>query len=86
MENIYTDIRVVGGQEEVIELFKVLYTIQRLGRVGASRDLLVSVDGDGSARLEFFLQENGSLIPFDEMYKNIKINLDEDIIKFEIGE
>lgn len=50
-------LEVIGGQSELIEFLKVCGAIQWCGNVGASRDLPVSVDGDGSGQLRFRLIE-----------------------------
>ena len=50
------DLTVVGGAEEIKELLLVLGKIQWLGMIGSSRTIPVHVDGDGSARLKFFVK------------------------------
>tara|TARA_R110002167_G_scaffold55962_4_gene158987 strand:+ start:12079 stop:12345 length:267 start_codon:yes stop_codon:yes gene_type:complete len=57
----YVDIRVRGHEEELIEFIQLLKTITTCGVYGSSRDITVSVDGDGSGYLDFRrLHEDGS--------------------------
>ena len=61
---------VVNGREEDINtISKFLRHIEYLGHVGASRNLLVSVDGDGSGRISV-TDDKGKHI--DEEKYNIK--------------
>ena len=55
MENKYVDIRVVGGNTEIHEFLNVLRFISHCGYAGAHREMKVSVDGDGSARMGFYV-------------------------------
>lgn len=59
MSNTYIDIRVVGQEPEIKEFISLCRVIQQLGRTGSSRDIKVSVDGDGSGRLAFYSINNG---------------------------
>jgi hypothetical protein len=50
----YIDIRVSSGNDEDLSSFiQLCKTVAYLSSVGASRDIRVSVDGDGSADLAF---------------------------------
>jgi len=51
------DLTVIGGKEEIKELLFVLSKIQWLGMIGSGRTIPVHVDGDGSARLKFFVKD-----------------------------
>lgn len=53
MSKIYLDLRICGQEEEIKEFIHLCKVIQYLGRSGSSRDITVSVDGDGSGRLLF---------------------------------
>lgn len=53
MEKYYINIKVEGGKEEILEFLSLCAKIRHLGRVGANRDILLQVDGDGSGQLEF---------------------------------
>ena len=54
-EKKYLDVRVIGYEPEINEFITLIAVIQELGRQGASRDIQLSVDGDGSGRLKFQL-------------------------------
>lgn len=55
----YIDIRVeFDDVAELKELLALLRKIQWCGEVGATREIPVVVDGDGSARLNFHIYEN----------------------------
>jgi hypothetical protein len=49
----YIDIRVSAFEPELKEFLRLCAKIQYLGVVGASRNINVSVDGDGSGRVKF---------------------------------
>lgn len=53
MKNYKLDIQVIGQESEIVEFLRFLGAVQYLGNIGASRDLNLSVDGDGSGRLNF---------------------------------
>jgi len=79
----YVDIRVVGGEEELLEFADLCKIIQRLGRVGSNRDITITVDGDGSGRLSFYGIENGKFTEFNSE----KIDVDDkDLMHVYIGE
>ena len=63
---------VVGREEDVETIRKLLRHIEYLGKVGASRNLLVRVDGDGIGRIKV-VDEYGRRLD-NEQY-NIKQNL-----------
>lgn len=58
MEKTY---KFVGTENQLKVLENLFRHIEYLGNVGASRNLLVRVDGDGAARIKVF-KENGSRI------------------------
>ena len=63
---------VIGREEDVETIRKLLRHIEYLGNVGASRNLLVRVDGDGVGRIKV-VDEYGRRLD-NEQY-NIKQNL-----------
>lgn len=53
-ERVYVDVRASAGDDHDLSSFiQLCKTIQHLSSVGASRDIRVPVDGDGSASLRF---------------------------------
>ena len=53
-ERHHIDVRVSARNEgDLADFIQLCKTVQLLGRVGASRDIRVAVDGDGSADLLF---------------------------------
>ena len=76
--NRYIDVRVVGNSDEIDDFLELCRAIQYLGSVGASRELRVYVDGDGSGRLSFYAE--GNILKY-------KDGIDENSMpKFHIGE
>jgi len=78
------DIRVVGHETEIVELLRFLGAAQYLGNIGASRNLILSVDGDGSGQLRFEVLWGDS-----EEYKDLpstKLDTDKDSFNFYLGE
>ena len=63
---------VIGREEDVETIRKLIRHIEYLGNVGASRNLLVRVDGDGVGRIKV-VDEYGRRLD-NEQY-NIKQNL-----------
>lgn len=66
MERIF---KVQGREEDLETLAKLLRHMEYLGNIGASRNLLVRVDGDGIGRIKVF-NEDGSKI--DNEHYNTK--------------
>ena len=62
-----------GREEDVNTVLKLLRHMEYLGHAGASRNLLVRVDGDGSGRIRV-TDENGDKL--DNFHYNTKQNLD----------
>lgn len=62
-----------GREEDVATVLKLLRHMEYLGDVGASRNIVVRVDGDGSGRIHV-TGENGEKL--DNFHYNIKQNLD----------
>lgn len=77
MNKKYTDIRVMGGEEEIREFLGLCALIQQLGAEGASGTISTVVDGDGSARLRFNV--NGEELPGAQrdLSKDLKIHIGE---------
>ena len=63
---------IYGREEDVDTIRKLLRHIEYLGKVGASRNLLVRVDGDGGGRIKV-IEESGARLD-NEKY-NIKQDL-----------
>jgi hypothetical protein len=83
---IRIDIRMVGYETELVEMLRFLGAVQYLGSIGASRDLNLSVDGDGSGQVRFEVLWGDS-----EEYKELestKIDTgsSKDTFKFYLGE
>jgi len=77
---------VMGSKTELAEFFKVCSAIQSLGRQGASRDIKISVDGDGSGKLNFFFEDESlQLIQFPPI-KDFNIDDPNKTIDLSIGE
>lgn len=62
-----------GREEDISTVLKLLRHMEYLGNVGASRNLLVRVDGDGVGRIHV-TDENGNKL--DNTHYNTKQNLD----------
>lgn len=71
------DIRVEADETDLAEFVKVCGAIQYLGNIGAHRDILLSVDGDGSARFKFSI--DGRPIPIWGVSRT-------EVTKFYLGE
>jgi hypothetical protein len=77
MEKYYINIKVEGGKEEISEFLSLCAKIRYLGRIGANRDILLQVDGDGSGQLEFkTMDTEGNLIDQFEL-KEFKESIDD---------
>ena len=50
----YIDLRIVGNEPELKEFLNLCCLISTFGAYGMSRGISVSVDGDGSGKLNFF--------------------------------
>ncbi len=61
-----------GREEDVNTVLKLLRHMEYLGNVGASRNIVVRVDGDGSGRIHV-KDENGEKV--DNFHYNTKQNL-----------
>ena len=46
--------RICGREEDLDKLEKALRHIEFLGEIGASRNILIRVDGDGSGRIKVY--------------------------------
>ena len=51
----------IGSEKDIQTLTKLFRHMEYLGQIGASRNLLVRVDGDGSGRIKV-LNEDGTKI------------------------
>lgn len=56
---------IYGREEDIDAIRKLLRHIEYLGKVGASRNLLVRVDGDGSGRIKV-IDESGNRLGNEE--------------------
>ena len=60
--------KICGRAEDLDKLEKVLRHIEFLGEIGASRNILIRVDGDGSGRIKVYKVE---LIRFGEIIDDL---------------
>ena len=72
MEKVTKIYQITGTPEQLRVLEKVFIHMEYLGMVGASRNLLVRVDGDGAARMKFQDEDGLFLSDYikDEKTKN----------------
>lgn len=54
----YVELKVVGHPEELKEFLSLVQLIQSFGDFGMSREIKVTVDGDGSGRLGFYMKDD----------------------------
>ena len=64
-----TTIKLSGRQEDIDTIVTILRHIEYLGEVGASRNILVRVDGDGLGRIHVY-NEHG--LKIDNEHYNIE--------------
>ena len=83
MERVKLDLVVTGSNEEIKELLILLRKIQWCGRTGSSRTIPIHVDGDGSARLDFYVNNKEFDPNWIDTCKDIKeiVSLDLDKMK-----
>ena len=80
-----TTIKISGHQEDIDTIVKLLEHIEYLGNVGASRNILVRVDGDGSGRIHVY---NESGLPMNSTHTkyNIEQNMEGPLVGiYDIG-
>lgn len=65
-ERKYIDLRVSGHETELTEFLAICSLIQKYGIHGVNREILISVDGDGSGKLAFFLNDDEEMLPMTE--------------------
>ena len=65
-ERKYIDLRVSGHEPELTAFLAACSLIQRYGIHGVHRDLIISVDGDGSGKLAFFLNDDEEMLPMTD--------------------
>lgn len=72
MEKVTKTYQITGTPEQLRVLEKMFIHMEYLGMVGASRNLLVRVDGDGAARMKFQDEDGLFLSDYikDEKTKN----------------
>lgn len=72
MEKVTKIYQITGTPEQLRVLEKMFIHMEYLGMVGASRNLLVRVDGDGAARMKFQDEDGLFLSDYikDEKTKN----------------
>lgn len=61
----YIDLRVEANETDLADFVKIMGVIQYLCAIGASREVRIKVDGDGSA--DFTFHVNGEKIPHTEV-------------------
>jgi hypothetical protein len=75
----FIDLRVEANETDLMDFVKMCGIVQYLGAVGASREIRLKIDGDGSARFNFYIE--GQKIP------DTKVDTGhQDIFKVFIGE
>ena len=76
-------IKLIGHDKDIETIVTMLRHMEYLGEVGASRNILVRVDGDGSGRIHVF-NEDGSRI--DNNKYNIEQNIEGPLVAvYDIG-
>lgn len=60
-------IKLVGHKQDVDTFCDFLRHIEYLGNIGASRNLLLRIDGDGSGRMHFY-DDEGCSVSFKEKF------------------
>lgn len=72
MENVTKTYQITGTPEQLRVLEKMFIHMEYLGSVGASRNILIRVDGDGAARMKFQDEDGLFLSDYikDEKTKN----------------
>lgn len=78
MEKRYYEI--IGRKEDLDTIEKALRHCEYLGNIGASRNILLRVDGDGSGRIKVFKLDESTVLdenkkPIDNDKYNIEQNL-----------
>ena len=77
-------VKISGHEADVNTIITMLRHMEYLGEVGASRNILVRVDGDGCGRIHVYT-EDGSRI--DNNHYNIEQNIDGPLVAvYDIGE
>ena len=77
-------VEISGHETDVNTIITMLRHMEYLGEVGASRSILVRVDGDGFGRIRVY-NEDGSRI--DNNHYNIEQNIDGPLVAiYDIGE
>lgn len=78
-----TTINLSGRQDDIDTILTLLRHIEYLGEVGASRNILVRVDGDGSGRIHVY-NEHG--LKIDTEKYNTEQNIDGPLVAiYDIG-
>lgn len=75
--------KIRGNEKDVETIAKLLRHMEYLGNVGASRNLLVRVDGDGFGRIQVF-NEDGT--PIDRDHYNLEQSHGAIVGTYDIGE
>ena len=60
MEKYSLDLKVLGNKDDILNLLRFLGSVQYCCNIGASRDLKLAVDGDGSADVRFQVKWGGT--------------------------
>lgn len=77
-------VKISGHESDVNTIITMLRHMEYLGEVGASRSILVRVDGDGCGRIHVY-NEDGSKI--DNNHYNIEQNIEGSLVAiYDIGE
>lgn len=58
-ERLYTNVKIIGTEKNIVNFVKLCKTMQQFGAVGHSDTINVWVDGDGASRMKFEFENKG---------------------------
>ena len=67
-DKIKKTITIYGNEEDVNTLIDFIGHVEYLGNVGASRNIVLRVDGDGSGRMHFYNEDSEPLVRHTKKY------------------
>jgi hypothetical protein len=83
MNKVVRTIEIEGHEEDVNTIVKMLRHMEYLGNVGASRNILVRVDGDGTGRIKVFTLND---TPTDDEFSTEQIKKETHVVGvYDIG-
>lgn len=74
-----------GNSKDLDTLEKALRHCEYLGDIGASRNILIRVDGDGSGRIKVMKIIDGAPVKIDNKHYNIEQNSSIGVGVYDIG-